>query len=84
MTAEQEIKGRERTEQLANALGDTLKSICDDFNEQFDDLPNIGFGLTLFSFGEGGFMVYASNGNREDMIEAMKELVERLEAADDG
>ena len=44
------------------------------------DLPEgFGFMLFLFSFGEGGVNFYISNAQREDMIEAMKEWIERQE-----
>jgi len=42
--------------------------------------PGIGFALLVFQFGPGGFMTYASNGQREDMVKAMRELIARVEA----
>ena len=39
-----------------------------------------GFMLFIFSFGDGGATFYISNAQREDMIEAMKEWIERNEA----
>ena len=39
--------------------------------------PGWGFTLLLFSFGEGGSTFYISNAQRADMIEAMKEFIER-------
>ena len=48
------------------------------------DLPD-GFGFTLFifSFGEGGSTFYLSNANRDDMLAAMREFMERQEAMRD-
>ena len=39
----------------------------------------IGFVLLLFDFGGSGNITYLSNGRREDMIEALKELIGKLE-----
>ena len=36
-----------------------------------------GFSLMIFNHGEKGSMFYISDSNREDMIEAMKEFIER-------
>lgn len=42
------------------------------------DLPKgWGFALLLFTFGEGGSLFYIGNGDREDMIKAMKEFIAR-------
>lgn len=38
------------------------------------------FTLITYTVGEGGYSAYVSNGNREDMIKALKETVARLEA----
>lgn len=38
-----------------------------------------GFNLLLFSFGEKGSMFYISNAQRTDMIEAMKEFIQKQE-----
>ena len=40
-----------------------------------------GFGLFLFDFGAGGNIAYVSNADRQDMIRAMREWIERQEAA---
>ena len=45
--------------------------------------PGWGFALLVFPFAEGdGRMNYISNGKREDMLTALKELVERMESVD--
>ena len=38
-----------------------------------------GFAVLCFSFGENGFMNWVSNAERQDMIKALKEMVEKLE-----
>lgn len=38
----------------------------------------VGFALMLFNFGADGNMTWISNANRDDMVEAMRELVARL------
>ena len=35
---------------------------------------NVGYFLMLFSFGEGGFTTYISNGQRDDVFAAFDEL----------
>ena len=41
--------------------------------------PGWGFCLMLFSWGPGGLMTYISNGQREDVIKALRELCDRME-----
>ena len=36
-----------------------------------------GFALLIFSFGEGGSTFYISNAQRGDMLNAMREFMER-------
>lgn len=43
--------------------------------------PGKGFALLFFDFGPGGEMSYASNGNRQDMVKALKEAVKMIEGA---
>lgn len=38
-----------------------------------------GFTLLLFDFGEGGEMTFISNGNRADVVEALRELIGKLD-----
>jgi hypothetical protein len=46
-----------------------------------ESLPEgVGFALTLFDFGAGGMLAYVSNAQREDMIRALREQIERLES----
>lgn len=37
--------------------------------------PGWGFGLLMFTLGEGGTMTWISNANREDMLKAMQEFL---------
>lgn len=41
--------------------------------------PEYGFSLLIFSYGEGGNMFYISSAQREDMIKAMREFIEKNE-----
>jgi hypothetical protein len=37
----------------------------------------IGFALLVFDFGSGGFMNYISNAERNTMLQAMREFIDR-------
>ena len=60
-------------------LEETARSMAREIGPSFD-AAGAGFALLGFSFGEGGWMTYVSNANRHDMIKALKEMVEKLEA----
>ena len=62
-----------REEQAANAL----QSIAKDIKEKLPE--NMGFALLTYEFGEGDDkrMMYISNSNREDVIKAMLEFVDK-------
>jgi len=47
--------------------------------EQALGIDTWGFMLMLFSFGEGGSLTYISNANREDMINVVKEWLEKAQ-----
>lgn len=36
-----------------------------------------GFALLIFDFGEGGNLSYISNAQREDMLRAMREFIDK-------
>jgi len=38
-----------------------------------------GFNLLIFNFGEGGATFYISNAERESMLDAMKEFIDKQE-----
>jgi hypothetical protein len=63
-------KHEEHLQLIAGALEHFLKEL---YGEK------IGFFLCVFKFNEAGAADYISNGQREDMIKALKETVERLE-----
>lgn len=45
-----------------------------------DELPNgFGFIVLAFKFNEQGQMMYVSNANRADVINSMKEFIEKTE-----
>lgn len=39
--------------------------------------PGMGFALLLFDYGPGGNMFYTSSANREDMVKAMQEFIQK-------
>lgn len=47
------------------------------------EIPGLGFALLVFEFHTPGMSNYISNGQREGMIKALKETVERLEKGKD-
>jgi len=46
---------------------------------QAQDLTGVGFAIILFDYGDGGSCAYASNGNRQNMIKLLREMVGKLE-----
>ena len=68
---------RRAIEDVAQAIAGQIGAAVDEMNVQ------VGFALLVFTFGEEGFSTYVSNANREDMIKALRENADRLEA-DDG
>lgn len=45
-----------------------------------DELPNgFGFIVLTFMFGKQGQLMYCSNANRNDVVAAMKEFIEKTE-----
>jgi hypothetical protein len=48
-----------------------------------DNLGEMGFALVIFEFNTLGVGNYISNAKREDMIVALRELADRLEANQD-
>lgn len=57
-------------EESARRLATTLSGCLPD---------DIGFTLWLWSKGDAGHLTYISNGQREDMIAAVKEWLARME-----
>lgn len=57
------------------AIKDALTRIG---NSIGDALPKgWGFGLLIFTFGEGGLMSWTSNAQREDMLNSMAEFLRK-------
>lgn len=56
---------------------DALQSIAKDIKEKLPE--KMGFALLTYEFGEGDDkrMMYVSNSNREDVIKAMLEFVDK-------
>lgn len=59
----------EAAEKMLKAIGNELREACP---------PGFGFSLLVFSFGEGGSMFYTSNAEREGMIRAMQEFIDKF------
>jgi len=59
----------EETAALARALGGVLP-------------PDVGFALVTFNFGTGS-IAYASNGTRETVVCALRELLDKMVANGD-
>lgn len=41
----------------------------------------VGYAFLMFTFGDDGWMTYASNAQRSDMIKALREMIEKLEGS---
>jgi predicted secreted protein len=59
----------EKAEKVLKDIGESLRSAMPD---------GYGFSLLIFSFGPGGDMFYTSNSDREDMIRAMEEFIQKF------
>lgn len=71
------VKEKETPEQLDRRLG--LERKCAQVGKLLglSCPPGVGYALLFFDFGEGGNLAYMSNGDREDMVKALEELLER-------
>lgn len=65
----------EPMEDMCQMIGDAIGRALDNHAQLHPDHPRIGFTLLLFTLGEGGWMTYISNSERESMIEAMQEFI---------
>lgn len=59
-------------EKRAREVGLILKGIMPE---------GVGYAFLMFTFGEDGWMTYASNAQRDDMIKSLKEMLEKMEAS---
>lgn len=64
-------KRLEELEEGARHLGETIAEACP---------PDTGFCLLLFDYVPGGWMTFISNADRQDMVQALKKLITKLEA----
>lgn len=55
----------------------TMKALGNMIGSQMP--PGYGFNLLIFSYGEGGNMFYISSAQRQDMINAMREFIDKFE-----
>ena len=63
---------------MGNQLGaEQMKGLGQALKET---LPGLGFALFIFPLGGPGLANYISNGQREDMIKALRETLGRLES----
>lgn len=67
---EEEKAKRLALEERAADVGRVIAKLCP---------PGVGFTLLLFDFGEGGHLAYMSNGQRDDVVRAMREFIERMQ-----
>ena len=58
-------------EYLKNKMQDIAKKIKEELPENF------GFVLLTYRHNSKGELIYVSNSNREDVVEAMKEFIEK-------
>ena len=64
----------EKMEEIVKAkMQDIAKNVKKELPEGF------GFVVLAFKFNEKGQMIYVSNANREDVINSMKEFIEKTE-----
>lgn len=56
--------------------GQQMRNLADKIQQE---IPGLGFALFVFEFHTPGMANYISNSQREDMIAALKETLERLE-----
>jgi len=63
------MRDLEGLEKAAHSLGTIIK----------ETMPkDVGFFLLMFTFGKGGWSTFVSSADREDMILALEELLERM------
>lgn len=64
-------------EEIEELVKSRLQRIAEKVN---NELPTgFGFVVLSFAFGNPGQMMYVSNANREDIVKAMKEWIEKTE-----
>lgn len=65
----------------SNILQALVAAGVDLTKKEFPD-RHLGVAVLVFDFGDGGFMNYAANANRSDMVKALRELANALDAGE--
>lgn len=66
-----------KQEEIEEIVKSRLQRIAEKVN---NELPTgFGFVVLSFAFDNPGQMMYVSNANREDIVQAMKEWIEKTE-----
>ena len=71
MASSFEVENKE-VEAMLKDIGKTLHGIMPE---------GFGFTLLMFSFGENGSTFYISDAQRDDMLKAMQEFIDKQKAA---
>lgn len=64
-------------EEHARTIARRLKTVCENVGRKTN--RNIGFMLMLYDHGEGGFLSYMSNSRREDVLETLREFIDKAD-----
>ena len=62
---------REQLEEVAREIGRKISSGLK---------PRVGFGLLIFNFGEEGDLAWITNADASDMVKALRETADKVEA----
>jgi hypothetical protein len=68
----------QQTENMMQGMAQALDTFIEENTRK-----RYGFALLVFEFETPGLTSYVANANREDMIEALLETVERLKSNED-
>jgi hypothetical protein len=71
-----EIEKQQKIESMLKGIAKAITCVVE------DTLGQMGFALLVFEFYEPGICHYISNAQRADMIEALRELADRLEQSE--
>ncbi len=65
---------------LLRDLEERTRKVAIMFKDMMPD--GVGYAFLMFTFGDDGWMTYASNAEREQMIKALQEMIEKMEASE--
>lgn len=72
-------------EDTARLIGHRIAGALDEHAAENPESPRVGFVLMMFTFGDADdpdqWMTYLSNAERADIVEAMREFIDKQEAA---